>query len=461
MSVLPCFSKILERLALNRCLNYINRYNILNNKQFGFRPNHSTYMAIVELVNKVCNAVEKNENTVGIFLDLSKAFDTIDHHILLYKLEYYGFRGIVLEWFKNYLTNRKQYVSYQSVNSELQDIKCGVPQGSILGPLLFILYMNDITSTSSMLEFILFADDTTILYSHPEIETKNDLINNELLEVSNWFKANKLSINASKTNYMLLGTQPGTSKYIGKCDSTKDGPETIFDQTIAEDSVNSSKMLNFVLDDVNLDRVNITKFLGVLIDENLTWKYHIEAISKTISRNIGVLNKLKHFVPDQILHTLYCTLVMPYINYGILIWGNAANVYLQTIFKLQKWALRTISNSYYRCPSSPLFAKYRILNVYDSYNLELSTFMYKHFNNELPETFNKYFIKHAEIHNYHTRNALDYSIPKTKKVYSQRSVRNTGPLQWNSLEQNIKQSKSVKHLRNQLKNQFIQEYESS
>ena len=209
-----------------------------------------------------------------------------------------------------------------------------------------------------------------------------------------------------------------------------------------------------------MERVNKTKFLGVLIDENLTWKHHIDALSKTISRNIGVLNKLKHFVPDKILHTLYCTLVMPYINYGILIWGNAANVYLDKIFKLQKWALRTISNSHYRAHSSPLFANFKILNVFDSFKLELSMFMYKHFNSKLPETFNKYFIKHTEIHNYHTRNAQDYSIPKTKKVFSQRSIRNTGPSQWNSLERNIKLSTSVKHLRNQLKNQLILEYET-
>ena len=145
MSLLPCFSKILERLVFDQCINYINTYEILNDKQFGFRSKHSTYMAIIQVVDKINTAVEKNETTIGIFLDLSKAFDTIDHNILLYKLEHYGFRGIVLEWFKNYLSNRKQYVSYNSCKSQLEDIVCGVPQGSILGPLLFILYVNDIT----------------------------------------------------------------------------------------------------------------------------------------------------------------------------------------------------------------------------------------------------------------------------------------------------------------------------
>ena len=129
VSVLPCFSKILERLIFNRCMGYINNYNILNEKQFGFRPKHSTYMAVIELVDKMANAVERNETTVGIFLDLSKAFDTINHDILLYKLEYYGFRGVTLDWFKSYLSNRKQFVRYQMHDSNHKIINCGVPQG--------------------------------------------------------------------------------------------------------------------------------------------------------------------------------------------------------------------------------------------------------------------------------------------------------------------------------------------
>ena len=160
-------------------------------------------------------AVEHNETTVGIFLDLSKAFDTNDHNILLYeyKLEYYGFRCNVLKWLTDYLYNRKQYILYNSCKSDHKNILCGVPQGSILGPLLFILYVNDITNTSNVLEFALFADDATITYSHSDVMSKFDMINSALQEVTNWFNANKLSVNASETNYVLLGTNHKLSRF--------------------------------------------------------------------------------------------------------------------------------------------------------------------------------------------------------------------------------------------------------
>ena len=433
VSLLPCFSKILERLVYERCISYIENHKILNEKQFGFRSKHSTCMAIAQLVDKIHNAVEKNEITIGIFLDLSKAFDTIDHTILLHKLEHYGFRGIVLDWFKSYLTNRTQYVFYNDCNSSIKEIICGVPQGSILGPLLFILYVNDITYTSNVLDFILFADDTTITYSHKDINSNIGIVNNELSEVSNWFKANKLSVNATKTNYMILGTPHMTSSKV-------------------------SDDLNVVLNETILERVKCTKFLGVLIDECLTWKNHIDCISKTISRNIGVMNKLKFSLPTRILHTLYCTLILPYINYGILIWGNTCKLYIDKLVKLQKWAIRTVSKSHYRSHTAPLFANSNVLTINDMYTLELAIFMYKFSINELPVAFNDFFTKRSDIHNYPTRHAKDLNITKNNKTFSDKGIRSNGPILWNSLPSSLKESKNAKYFRNSFKKSLIQMY---
>ena len=478
VSVLPCLSKILERLVYKRTYEFLSKNNILYKKQYGFRTNHSTYMAVIDFIKDVSEAIDEGMNTIGIFMDLSKAFDTIDHDILLTKLYHYGFRGISYEWFRNYLTNRKQYVSYNTGKSQYENIQCGVPQGSILGPLLFIVYMNDICCTSNLLKTILFADDTTCFYSHKDIDmlceivnnelrevcnwfkankpqgsilgpllfivymndiccTSNllktilfaddttcfyshkdidmlcEIVNNELREVCNWFKANKLSLNAKKTNLMFLGTRFQTKQ--------------IDDKYIV------------CLDGCKLTRVGEAKFLGIVIDENLTWNKQIDNVLKSCARNIGVLNKLKHFLPEQALYRLYCSLVLPYLNYGLLLWGNANKTSLGKVYKLQKRALRIISNSHYLSSSKPLFEKYNVLNIFDMYKKETGIFMYKYRNNMLPQSFDGIFTNHQSNHNYDTRNKGDYQLSMQRV----NTIVNTGPKLWNELPKYVKSSKTL------------------
>jgi len=257
ISILPSFSKIFEKAVFNRFTVFLERNNILIKNQYGFRQNHSTYMAILEMYDKISAAIDDGEFAVGIFLDLSKAFDTLDHDILIAKLDYYGVRGVALDWFKSYLHCRKQYVLLNGQSSTMSSVVCGVPQGSILGPLLFILYINDIVNCSDILHFILFADDTNLFYSHKDLAELFLIVNWELSKLSEWFRANKLSLNAIKSNFILFGH--------------KRMPQNCAD-------------VNLFLDGNRLERVTSTKFLGVFLDEKLKWTQHLNHVAIKLAR---------------------------------------------------------------------------------------------------------------------------------------------------------------------------------
>lgn len=190
VSLLPQFSKILEKIVDNRLNSFIEKNCIISECQYGFRSSRSTYMALMDLIENICEALDKKKYVMGIFIDLKKAFDTIDHRILLDKLYHYGIRGISHDWVKSYLSCRKQFVQYQNEKSELKEIVCGVPQGSILGPKLFILYINDICNISDFMKFVLFADDTNILCQHDNFTTLCDMVNVELSKLNQWFSVN-------------------------------------------------------------------------------------------------------------------------------------------------------------------------------------------------------------------------------------------------------------------------------
>ena len=229
----------------NRILDFLNKHKILNKYQFGFRTNHSTYMALIILLENLMKALENGESAIGIFLDFQKAFDTVNHSILLDKLCIYGIRGPALSWITSYLSNRCQYVVCNGFESECKYISCGVPQGSILGPLLFLLYINDLPAVSKLFMPILFADDTNLFCTSHNVNMLVDDINTELVNVYAWVQSNKLSLNIDKTNYMLFSPKCA-------CRPAK----------------------NIVIDGQSIVEVNETKFLGVvIIDLNglLTW----------------------------------------------------------------------------------------------------------------------------------------------------------------------------------------------
>ena len=276
ISLISVFAKILERLMYNRLLKFINKYQIFNKHQFGFRDKHSTFMALIILLENLVNAIDNGKCAVGIFLDFQKAFNTVDHCILLDKSYFYGIRGQAFDWFSSYLHNHQQLVNYCGCESNLKNIKCGVPQGSILGPLLFLLYINDLPQVSEYFMPILFADDTNLFATGYNLNDIVSEINKEIANIYAWVKANKLSLNIDKTNFMLF-----TPKCV---------PRSIKD---------------IFIDGNKIVEVTETKFLGVIIDCKLNWSPHITYISKKRCERCWHHHKSKEtFWPGNIVDTV-------------------------------------------------------------------------------------------------------------------------------------------------------------
>ena len=252
ISLLSIFDKIIEKLMHKRLYNFLNEHSILFSNQFGFRKNNSTSTALIQITEKIKESIDKSKYGCGIFIDLRKAFDTVNHSILLSKMEHYGVRDTALEWFKSYLSNRKQYVYSNGESSQLKDITCGVPQGSVLGPLLFLIYINDLPNISKLLQFFLFADDTNIYYEAESSEQLEQVINKELQKLRTWLMVNRLSLNMDKTNFIMFHPY---NKPINHTITLKFRKNAIMEK-------------------------KCIKYLGIMIDSTLTWHTHIGNISK-------------------------------------------------------------------------------------------------------------------------------------------------------------------------------------
>ena len=429
ISLLPSISKVLEKIIYKRLFNFLKQNKSLIPHQFGFRKDHSTDYAILHLYDKIVNSLSKKEHTIAIFMDLSKAFDTIDHQILLHKLDLYGIRGIALTWFKDYLQNRQQYVSFKTYDSQKLNVNCGVPQGSILGPLLFIIYINDIINSSPVLNFVIFADDTSVFYSHSDFNHLMNLLNRELSKISQWFKCNKLSLNINKTNFIH------------------------FNKT-------TSHRNNIVLkiDGLPLTEKQSTKFLGVVLDSNLTWNEHIHNIHTSISRNIGVLYKLREYISEKSLLILYNSLVLSHLNYCNIAWGNCSVTKINSLCLLQKRAIRTITKSDYLAHTEPLFHRLKTLRIDDIHSLQTGIFMYKYSNDKLPSLFQNYFELNSNIHTYPTRRSSDFHLENPRTILAQKSVRHHGPDIWNTLPCSIRQCPTLSNFKVLLKKHLLLTY---
>ena len=415
ISIISHFSKILEKVVHSQLINFFEKYNIISNSQYGFKRNSSTELAILDLNQHLLDNIERKFLTIGVFLDISKAFDTVKHDILLDKLSNAGIRGVAHDWFKSYLMDRSQYVSIGSYSSESLHIQNGIPQGSILGPLLFNLFINDLTNSSKKLKYILFADDTTILLSDKSIENLVLQLNEELTYIQNWMDNNCLKINVKKTNYILFGP------------------------TILTNQIETQLFYNSRL----IPRVNSNKFLGIIITSNLNWKEHIIYLSKKISKNLGIINKVKHLFPYSILLNLYYTMIYPYLLYCVIIWGKNVKNHIIILKRCQNTFLRILFNVSYYTHITPFYAMSNLLSIQNIYILRLLLFYYKLIILKKYSYFQQFLIKSDTIMNRVTRHTLDYYIFQHRTIIVLNSVFTLGIKLWSSLPKEIKLSSSM------------------
>ena len=427
VSLLSVLSKVFEKVMYSRLSEFLKSHELLYKHQFGFQKDHSAYMALMVLVDKLTKSLENGDHVVGVYLDFSKAFDTVNHRILLKKLEHYGIRGPALLWFESYLSGRKQFVTYDNVSSSHSYITCGVPQGSILGPLLFLIYINDLNYVCKDAMSIFFADDSNLFINGKDATKIESDLNEILNNISEWLKINKLSLNVKKTHFM------------------------IFSKARVKPSV------NLKIDNENLSEVEKTKFLGVMIDNKLTWKYHVNYIAGKIARGIGILIKARAYLKKETMITLYYSFIYPYYIYCNHIWGTSCSKNIKRLFVLQKKAIRIICHANPRSQSEPLFKELKLLNVWQINEFLNGQFMYKCYHNLLPSVFDTYFIRTRDIHKYGTRQATAYfDIPKVKTEYRKTSIQFRGPFIWNKIIKNkISPNISIHTFKSKLKHLIL------
>ena len=398
ISLLITISKLLEKIIYTRTYKFLERSNLLYTSQYGFREGHSCENAVSELVSEVIKSRQEGLYTMSVFLDLSKAFDTLEHSVLLKKMEKYGIRGKCNEWFKSYLTNRKIRVkclvesSGKLEYSEYKSVTFGTPQGSCLGPLIFIIFTNDLYRQIEHSSTILFADDTTLYKSHRNLKYLTWCIEDDLRKLADWFTSNKLTLNIEKT-VCILFQKPGQSENI----KLEVGNQTIF---------NTPE----------------TRFLGMLLDEHMNWSPHINNLILKITRNSNMLKLNQSIMPTDAKLHIYQAHVASHIQYCILLWGNnASEIQLKKLQKIQNICMRYVLP---KTQTSQIYQKLKVLNINSLIELSNLKFSFKLVNNLLPTKIKNNCLEDSQCqsllpsHKYNTRNKNLPNLPKNAcKLY--------------------------------------------
>ena len=443
ISLLSSFSKLMENIVSRQLIGILNFHNVLYKHQYGFRASHNTSHPVLHFTDKIYNALNQkpSASTLAIFIDLKKAFDTVDHDILLQKMEHYGIRGISSSWFKNYLSDREQFVSINGIESGTMKMICGVPQGSVLGPMLFLIFINDLPNATELLT-LLFADDTTFQISDTNIKNLFNSANLELEKASSWFRANKLTLNVKKTKFMFFSDK--SSQFDLKGLTLKIGDKVV------EQVGKHCKEKYF-------------KFVGHVLDDQLTWEGHIEHVCKKLASANFAINSTKNFLPLQIRKTLYYSLFDSHLNFGNLLWGCASKQLLNKIENLQKRCVRNVALAKFKAHTEPIYKKLSILKFSDKLSYIRSVFMNQYRNIKLPDSFLNMFtdvICTDDIQTRHKTRHNDYNFSnkaaqnKKLECFPLKCMINT----WNSLDIDIKATSDQSEFENLLKESYLAGY---
>ena len=424
ISVLSVFSKLLEKIGHDQFSRYLKEHKKFAKCQHAFLKMHSTLTSLLSVTDTWYSNIDKRKPNISIFLDLKKAFDTVDHGILLSKLSEYGAVGTPLHWFTSYLTDRKQYCQINGHKSRLKNVLCGIPQGSCLGPLLFVLYVNDFEQCLEKYTANMYADDTSVTCSAEDlVELSNDL-KTELDNIAEWLRQNKLSLNIDKTEYMVVGHKRQTN-------------------SIAEP-------IDIKINEEPIKRVQKVKYLGTMVDENLTWNEQYKKLKNKIKIALSSLQKLRNILPQSKLDQVYRALLESHLRYSDELWGSLSNTKLDHLQRLQNRARTLIEGSRLKDGWTCNW-----LSVSNLIKFDRAIMIYKILNGQCPESLNGKLITRSQISKYQTRNQQDLDIPRLNLEFSKTSFFYTSAKTWNEIPLQIRLSSNVFTFRKRLK-EFLQ-----
>ena len=421
ISVLPVVSKVIERHMHNSLYAFLMDNNLLYSRQSGFRRMHSTETALIKLIDELLFSLDNNQVCSMVLVDYRKAFDMVDHKLLLRKLELYGIVNRELAWCHSYLSERKQVVRVNGSESSEALMLHGVPQGSILGPLFFILFINDLPLyTSAQLD--LYADDTTVTASADvkDLATLNSSLNKSVSEIQLWASANKLSLNEDKTKVLTI---------TGK-------------RRVA--NINRSD-IDVIVNGKQLSNVDCATLLGVEIDSKLSFNEHVEKVCKKLASRIAILRKIRACLPLKQRLQFYNSIIRPVMSYANVVWANCDKESVHRVLRLQKRAARVICYADRMTPSVALFNKLGWIPFYEQHKIDKCTIMYKRINGTLPNYLNEHLILNNKRHSRNTRYSSTNAVcPKYKReTEGGRSFAVSATRLWNSTPIEIRKLNSV------------------